>query len=193
MSRNDISDFLIHFTKGDSWETAFTCLQKIIAEQTLLGAGTMIRGGYPCVCFSEAPLAALQNGLINTGFYSQYSPFGVLLHKQWLFQHGGRPVIYQPEAEFSSLPESHRWRHMRYEPPAVDFSWERAWRIHCRSLTFDCTTASIAVPNDAWAQHMVQQHEHEQEYRVMQYSMILDDTLAQLYYVPFRWNIIRLQ
>ena len=193
MSRNDISDFLIHFTKGESLEDAFRCLQKIIAERTLLGSGRMIRGGYPCVCFSEAPLGALQNGLINPGFYSQYSPFGVLVHKQWLFQHGGRPVIYGLESEFLELPESHRWRHMRYEPPAVDFSWEREWRIQCASLTFDRTTSSLVVPDDAWAQHLVQLHEHEQEYRVMQYSLILDDTLAQLYYEPFQWNIIRLQ
>ena len=193
MSRNDMSDFLIHFTKGDSWKAAFACLQKITTEQALLGGGSMIRGGYPCVCFSEAPLAALKNGLINPGYYSQYSPFGILVQKRWLFQRGGRPVIYQPEAEFAALPESHRWRHMRYEPPVIDFSWEREWRINCASLTFDCTTASIVVPDDVWAQHMVQQHEHEQEYRVMQYSMILDDTLAQLYYEPFVWNIIRLQ
>ena len=104
----------------------------------------------------------------------------------------GRPVIYGPELEFHTLSEGHRWRHMRYEPPDVDFGWEREWRIKCASLAFDRTTASIVVQDDAWAQQLVRLHEHEQECRAMQYSMILDDTLIRLYYEPFRWNIIRL-
>ncbi|MFZ2362416.1 MAG: hypothetical protein WA040_23960 [Anaerolineae bacterium] len=193
MSRNDLSDYLIHFTKGDSLEAAFVCLRKIMAERRLLGSNSLIKGGYSCVCFSEAPLTALQNGLMNPQFYSQYSPFGVLVHKYWLFQQGGRPVIYQPDDEFSVLPESHRWRHVRYEPPKIDFSWEREWRIPCVSLSFDQSTASIVVPNTEWAQYMVQLHEQEQEYQVMQLRTIFDDTLAQQHCSSFQWRLIPLQ
>lgn len=194
MSRDDLSNFLIHFTKGDSLEDAFSCLQKIIDERTLRGSGRLIKGGYPCVCFSEAPLSSLQNGLINPSYYSQYSPFGVMLHKQWLFQLGGRPVIYQPDIEFQSLPESHRWRHMRYEPPEIDFSWEREWRIQRENLHFDRDVASIIVPDESWADRLIQEHELEQEFRRMEYTMLLgfDDTLTSLYYEPFRWNVIQL-
>jgi hypothetical protein len=38
MSRNDISDFLIHFTRGDSLKDAFQRLQKIVDERQLLGS-----------------------------------------------------------------------------------------------------------------------------------------------------------
>jgi hypothetical protein len=192
MSRNDISDFLIHFTRGDSLKDAFQRLQKIVDERQLLGSCRLIKGGYTCVCFSEAPLSCLSDGLVNPAYYSQYSPFGIMVPKEWLFQLGGRPVIYETEAEFYVLPDSHRWRHMRYEPPTIDFSWEREWRIQCDHLQFDSKVASIVVLDQSWARYLVQQHESEQEFRVIQYSMILDDTLARLYYEPFKWNSVTL-
>lgn len=128
MSRNDISDYLIHFTKGTSWSEAFENLCSIAAEGRLRGNVTFIKGEYRCVCFSEAPLAAVSNGLVNPNYYSKYSPFGVMVPKQWLYAQGGRPVIYQSDAEFYDLPEAIRWRHVRYEPtsaPPIDFTWER--------------------------------------------------------------------
>ena len=195
MSRDDISNFLIHFTKGDSLEDAFSCLQKIIDERTLRGSGRFIKGGYSCVCFSEAPISSLPDGLVNPDYYSQYSPFGIMVHKQWLFHLGGRPVIYQPDAEFTALPETHRWRHMRYEPPDVDFSWEREWRMRCDSLCFDRDVASIVVLDQSWTAALADEHEHEQDIKIMEYTTLLgfDDILARLYYEPFRWNIVTLK
>lgn len=193
MSRNDITDFLIHFTKGDSLEDAFRCLQKIVKERSLLGSGRLIKGHYPCVCFSEAPLASLTNGLVNPNYYSKYSPFGIMVSKEWLFQLGGRPVIYQTDSEFITLPESQRWKHMRYEPPNIDFSWEREWRIQCDSLWFDQNVASIVVLDASWAQYLVREHEREQEFETMQYSLIFDDIVASLYSEPFKWNLLTLK
>jgi len=43
-------------------------------------------------------------------------------------------VIYQTDNDFNILPEELRWRHVRYEPAgdqAIDFTWEREWRMHC--------------------------------------------------------------
>jgi len=193
MSRNDICDFLIHFTKGVDLADACETLSKIVHEGTLQGNGRSIRGGYPCICFSEAPLASIQNGLINPDCYSKYSPFGIMIKKEWLFQHGGRPVIYEPDIEFQALPDSHKWRHVRYEPPMIDFSWEREWRIKCDSLQFDMESASIVAPNQFWANHLIQLHDDDQECEVIQYGQILGDTLAQLCCDPFKWNIITLE
>ena len=140
MSREDISDFLIHFTKGESDDVAFNRLRTILAEHRLVGTNTNIRGGHTCVCFSEAPLAALEKGLLNGSAYSRYSPFGVLFNKSYIYAQGGRPVIYQSYDEYEPLPPSHSWRHVTYDPTAarpVDFTWEREWRIHINEFRFD--------------------------------------------------------
>jgi hypothetical protein len=95
MSRLDISPYLIHFTSGESYEDAFTRLRKIIADRELIAGSRYIKGNYRCVCFSEAPLTSLTSGLVNEDYYSRYSPFGIMVSKQWLFAQGGRPVVYQ--------------------------------------------------------------------------------------------------
>lgn len=84
---------------------------------------------------------------------------------------------------------------MRYEPPEIDFSWEREWRIQRENLHFDRDVASIIVPDKSWADRLIQEHELEQESRHIEYTMLLgfDDTLASLYYEPFRWNLIQLK
>jgi len=138
-------------------------------------------------------LSALTNGVVNPEYYSRYSPFGIMVHKQWLFDLGGRDVIYEPDVESEPLADCHKWRHMRHEPPEVDFTWEREWRVQCESLRFDCRCASAVVLNKSWAQRLVQEHECEQDARIMEYSMILDDTVAQLYREPFMWNVLTLR
>lgn len=196
MSRTDISKYLIHFTKGNTLEDAFETLKKIINEQQLLGSDTLIKGCYKCVCFSEAPLQSLNDGLVNPEFYTKYSPFGIMVEKKWLFERGGRPVIYQSDEEFELLPESHKWRHMRYEPhknPPIDFSWEREWRIHCDTLTFDHSMASIIVQNSDWANRLCYDHRCRQELRLREYELIFDDFLAQNFYEPFVWNVFPLK
>ena len=154
MSRLDLSPYLIHFTSDESTEKAFKRLQKIIFEKRIIGNNRLIRGGYKCVCFSEAPISSLSNGLINPRYYSRYSPFGVLFPKSWIFSKGGRPVIYQTEEEFNSLPVSHKWRHVLYRPDldeTIDFSWEREWRIKCDYLEFGPDIAQIVVLDKFWA------------------------------------------
>lgn len=54
--RNDISENLVHFTTGEDDEEAYDTLSIILDQRRLLGSGEKIRGGFPCVCFSEAPL-----------------------------------------------------------------------------------------------------------------------------------------
>lgn len=192
MSRRDISDSLIHFTKGQSLREAFARLRKIVVDEALIGSKRRIKGAHECVCFSEAPLDSLGSGLVNPHYYSRYSPFGILVQKEWLFRLGGRPVIYQPDAEYSKLPESLQWRHVRYEPPEIDFTWEREWRIPRRSLSFNSTCAFIVVPDLCWANKLVSEYEDEQDYNILQYSQIFDREIAQMYYEPFGWNIITL-
>jgi len=86
------------------------------------------------VCFTEAPENVFHQVL------GRYKPFGIQVPKSWLFEKGGRPVIYQAAGEYELLDEKIRWRHVRYEPHTtapIDFSWEREWRIQAEELVID--------------------------------------------------------
>jgi hypothetical protein len=148
------------------------------------------------VCFSEAPLASLSDGLVNEDYYSKYSPFGIMVSKKWLFEQGGRPVIYQPASEYKKLLESHCWRHMTFELRDdyvfSDFTWEREWRIKCNELHFDQATAQIVVPDGTWATRLIEAHDDDQEYTVRQYSVIMGD-IAQLYRKSYGWRVLPLR
>lgn len=196
MSREDISDKLIHFTKGETFEIAFDRIRMIINERRLVGGNGFIKGGYRCVCFSEAPVAALEHGLLNSSAYSRYSPFGIMFEKRWIFEQGGRPVIYQPDAEYDTLPESHKWRHVRYEPNAEepkDFTWEREWRLLTGELNFNPSVAAVVVPDRDWAERLIAEHESEQDFKTLQYSQIMDEELARQYRDTFDWLIYMLR
>ena len=76
----------------------------------------------------------------------RYRPYGVGVQKEWLFRLGGRPVIYQPANEYDDLPSEIRWRHCRYEPPDIDFTWEREWRIAMERVDLDPAGTWVFVP-----------------------------------------------
>jgi hypothetical protein len=112
------------------------------------------------VCFSEAPIGKLAHLLADPSVERmRYKLFGVMVDKTWLFAQGGRPVIYQPEAEFEVLPESHRYRHVRYEPPRVAFTWEREWRVRVDELPLDPAAVTLVVPTRAWERWFQRRHE----------------------------------
>lgn len=145
------------------------------------------------VCFTEAPLLSLPGGgLVNPENYSRYAPFGVIFDKNWIFDKGGRPVIYQPDVDFNLLPEELRWRHVRYEPTSdkvIDWTWEREWRIPCEILPFNSNEAGLIVPNKAWADRLLKEHSDDQDYQVHMYSQIFDQVIAEMYREDFPWRI----
>ena len=190
--REDMSDFLIHFTKGQDLEEAYQNLKRIVFERTIHGSNIKIRDGSHCVCFSEAPLSSLKSGLLNPSFYSPYSPFGILTTKENIFALGGRPVIYQPEIEFGELSNNNSWKHMRYEPPEIDFAWEREWRLKTMGYNFQPTYAKIIVPNNTWTHRLIAEHDDEQQWQTLQYSQIMDHFIAIQYEEPFSWVILEL-
>ncbi len=186
--RPDMSDSLIHFTSGDTLDEAFDRFRTIVSECRLKGGRRMIRGGYACVCLSEAPLP-LPNALVNPDSYSKYSPFGVLFRKQWVFEQGGRPVIYQRDAEFELLPDELRWRHVCYDPPRVDFTWEREWRVCCAELPFDPGVATLVLPSEEWVGDLIADHEKTEDAKWYPYSEVLDQEQLQQYREDFPWTI----
>ena len=159
MIRDDMSSKLVHLTRGEPDQVAANAFLSIVSQRKVLGGTTFIKGGYFCVCFSEAPLSKLAQILANTdGTGMRYKPFGVMVDKAWLFGRGGRPVIYQPDSEFQLLPESHRYRHVRYEPAVVDYTWEREWRVQTQELEFTHAEATLVVPNRAWEQWALREY-----------------------------------
>jgi len=191
--REDMSDYLIHFTKGKDMEEAYRNLKNIIDTHTVFGSNTKIRDGSDCVCFSEAPLSSLKNGLLNASFYSPYSPFGIITTKENIYRLGGRPVIYQPENEFGQLGEENRWRHVRYEPPRIDFTWEREWRLKTNEYILIPTDTQIIVPDRDWARRLIEEYQDEQNWQTLQYAQIMDELIAIQYEDPFPWIVVELE
>jgi hypothetical protein len=158
--RDDLSNKLIHLTRGNSFDDAAATFTKIVTEKRLLGGTGCIKGRFTCVCFSEAPLSKLTTILANPMAHGmRYKPFGVMLDKTWLFEQGGRPVIYQPDSECELLIPEQRWRHVRYEPQnGIDFTWEREWRIHADELALDPMVTTFVIPNRDWERRFHDEH-----------------------------------
>ena len=155
----------------------------------------MIRGGYRCVCFTEAPLPAIAGGFVNPESFTRYSPFGIMVDKSWAYAQGGRPVIYQPDTDFTKLPEDMRWRHVRYDPtgtPPVDFTWEREWRIHCEGIQFSPTETALVVPDQEWESFIQGIWDSQQQLEVEAYSALFEQLLVGQLQEPFPWRVVRL-
>jgi hypothetical protein len=193
--RADISDKLIHFTKGSSWQEAFERLRKIINDRKLIAGTCMTKGSYPCACFTEAPLPAVSAAFLRGAFPSRYAPFGLMFDKSTVFAAGGRPVIYEPADEYDDLPEAIRWRHVRFDLSSnsvVDFTWEREWRVQCVEFAFGPQDAVIVVPDSQWADALVQAHWDEQRILVEAYSIVLDELIAEQFCEDFSWRVVTL-
>lgn len=193
--RPDISDRLIHFCKAPTYEDALGVLLRIVCGARLIAGNGMIRGGYQCVCFTEAPLPAVATDLMDAGSFTRYSPFGLMFAKNWIYDRGGRPVIYQSDAEFQLLPEDLRWRHVRYEPaatPPIDFTWEREWRVRCDQLVFSPEEAALVVPSEEWEAMVFDIWDSQQDLETEAYELLLDELVLDREQEPCPWRIVRL-
>jgi hypothetical protein len=152
MIRDDLSNKLIHLTSDNNDSTSVNNFLRIINSGILKGGSKYIKGGFKCICFSETPISKLGYILaqVNSkGF--RYSPFGFMFDKRYMFELGARPVIYQTDNEFDSLPESIKYRHVRFDPSnGIDFTWEREWRLKIDSIKLDPDNVSVIIPKRKW-------------------------------------------
>jgi len=188
MQRDDLSNKLIHFTKGTDQESADIFL-KIISESRLLGGKRFIKGGYTCVCFTESPVGKLAHILANRHLLNfDYAPFGVMVDKIWLWNKGGRPVIYQSDEEYELLHESQRYRHKRYEPDkGIDFTWEREWRVLASELPLEPEKTTLIVPNRSWEDWLIKKHTNS-----VQWSVMAAGSAGHFYVESYPWHFISL-
>ena len=159
MIRDDLSNRLIHLTQGDYADAKATFL-KILADGAVQGSSNNVRGRARVICFSEAPISKLGLLLAHPKPDNvRYRPFGVMFEKNYLFEKGARPVIYQPNAEYELLHPTQQFRHVRYEPASgCDWTWEREWRLKADSLELEPDAVTLIIPNRSVEGDMRQQH-----------------------------------
>jgi len=191
MIRDDISDKLIHLTRGSNLDDAAKRFVAILHEKKLLGGTSDIKGGSRCVCFSEAPISKLGQILASPDLQGmRYKPFGIMIDKKWLFERGGRPVIYQPDSEYELLHEEQKFRHKCYNPKNnVDLTWEREWRIRINELPIDPETITVVVPNREWVRKILQSHEE----MVQRFGIVIGMAPMPMSIIKSPWHFIALE
>lgn len=197
MSRPDLASDLVHFIRATSLAGAFNTLEAIRRTRMLIGSRRMVRGDHRVVCFSEAPLNVLGKavGLAASG-HGRYQPVGVMVSKRWLFERGGRPVIYQTDSEYAGLSEATQWRHVRFDlgaTPPVDFTWEREWRVRVDELPFSPNDVRVVVPDQEVLAWLRERHDREQDDLTQSYGIIMGQELAEAYREGFPWDIVNLR
>lgn len=73
-----------------------------------------------------------------------------MVDKRWLYQKGGRPVIYGPDQDYKLLPDKMKYRHVRFdlsEGATIDHSAEREWRIETAALEITPKDVTLIVPD----------------------------------------------
>ncbi len=171
MIRIDHCENLIHFTKGEKksldYESAYQNLKKIIKSGELKGSNGMILGRHNCVCYTESPVRCLtNNGQLESKYFSRYTPFGIQYCKKYVFQNGGRPVIYSTKEEWIKQKDNAdiNWRYVGYDPTMegrLDFTWEREWRIKTDSVPVEPNLVKLVFPSLKWINRFIEEHEKE--------------------------------
>lgn len=141
-SREDISDYVFHFTKKAN---AKDILTQILAD----GAIKDISGnGY--ICFSESPITMLPAmfKIFEQYHDPMYAPYGVGVKKELLYQLGGRPVIYDDLSGIQKLPDDMKWRGVVYKPNEYDYSWLREWRIKTSQVLINEDNAIVIAKDE---------------------------------------------
>ncbi|MGD0572579.1 MAG: hypothetical protein ABSB11_06120 [Sedimentisphaerales bacterium] len=164
--RRDIGDLLFHFTRRVSPHifnmtpqhtislsgSASDVLWEILFEGKLKGTANWTYGE-KCICFTEAPIQEFNSifSLIRIAASKQerprYEPYGIAVSKKWLFEQGGRPVIYDHPESLKDFPEALKYRFVPYNPKeGIDFTWEREWRIKSEALKLNPKQTLAVLP-----------------------------------------------
>lgn len=194
--RPDITPNLLHLVRGETAESAFAELHAIIARRQLSGSDHATPDGSCCIHFAEAPIKQLRDVFRwCTERDAWLQPFGVMLGKDYLYALGGRPVIYQSEDEYEQLPESLRYRHVRYDPladPPIDNTWEREWRLRANVLQLEPERCCIVVASEANRTALFTEHDEQEELRLEALGSAVGGSLADQFVESFPWPVISL-
>ena len=145
-NRNDMAARITHLTRGNDAEDAFKNLWKILVDKKLNGSGNSgFINGYEEILSDKI----------------RYSPFGVRFHKMFIYNKGGRPVIYEnKEIMKKLLPENEYWRIVDLDltdsKSFVDWTHEREWRVP-GELSFSYNNIEVIVKDSSYYRKLVEQ------------------------------------
>lgn len=141
-SREDLSDYVFHFTKG---RNAKDTLVKILCNGSIKDIN---KKGY--ICFSETPITMLPSMFQLFKRYDDplYAPYGIGIRRNKLYDAGGRPVIYGVHEERALLPPELQWRFVPLYPDCYDFSWLREWRIPVAEFRLTYNNCFVVVDTE---------------------------------------------
>lgn len=162
--RSDMTRAVTHLTKEAKIDgkdlSALEVLVKILKEKKLKGSTTksgFIVGNMKAVCFQETPLYSLSENIIYEEELEEnsknpkvrYRPFGLSFDKQYIYEKGGRPVIYDKTNEAKEyLTREQYWRIVSYDlsddDKIIDWTHEREWRVP-GDLKFNLGQVSVVV------------------------------------------------
>lgn len=162
IERNDMTTHLVHLTKpAEDGMKACDVLIEILKDKKLIGSGKygFIVGDIKAVCFQDTPIYSLTQNIYyeqklrksNKNLKIRYLGWGLLFEKDFIFNNGGRPVIYDKTNDAKRyLPEDEWWRIVNLdlsdENKFIDWSHEREWRVP-DELEFQLKDISVIVPN----------------------------------------------
>lgn len=129
--REDISEYLFHFTKGSSSVDVLNCIIEQGAIIDVENKGV--------ICFSEAPILMLDAmfGVFENYTEPFFARYGIAIKKSDLYNLGARPAIYGDKDEENLLHDDLKWRFVKYIPDVSDFTWLREWRIKASKISLD--------------------------------------------------------
>ena len=121
-----------------------------------------INGERKAVCLQELPLGAIAENLRYVETLSdkiRYSPFGVRFHKSFIYNKGGRHVIYEnKEIMKKLLQENEYWRIVDLDltdpKTIVDWTHEREWRVP-EELSFGYSNIEVIVKDSGYYRKLV--------------------------------------
>jgi hypothetical protein len=135
-----------------------------------------VKGPSPAVCLTEQPISAILATL--EACPTRYSGYGVAYWKPTLFDYGALPVLYAGKGELGrrikqgeagweegkdifrgGLPADLQYLWVNYDPlgvgpfnHAIDFTWEREWRIKFPNSRIKEAGLPVALRNP-WSEH----------------------------------------
>ncbi|MBT2667334.1 DUF2971 domain-containing protein [Bacillus sp. ISL-4] len=174
--RSDITAHLTHLTRIETKVSdAVDTLIKMLNERKINGSDInkgFIVGDNPAVCFQEAPLYGVsqnvyheQQNKAELGGKRRYDAIGLSFSKRYVYEKGGRPVLYEDkEIAKQILPQEEWWRIVNFnlsnENRIIDWTHEREWRVKSE-FEFDLSETYVLLLNQSFYKHFINKVDHE--------------------------------
>lgn len=139
----------------ESSHSAFDTILRIASEGRIRASGSMIRGKFPVVSFTEVPPNELGKIRIwRTGVYRwTLEPYGIAIKRKTLSIKGGRQVKYGSLKTYESLPDGEKYLFQILNTEKYDWSIEKEWRIkgdlHINELPVNDWAFVLPTQNEA--------------------------------------------